>query len=120
MQPCDIEILCVEINLSKQKWILLGIYRPPTLNEKQFFENLIRVVDYYSRKFDRFVIMGDFKPSDEQVESFCASYNLHNLVKTETCFKGPPKCSDLIITNCKHNFQNTLVLTSNFSDFHTK
>ena len=23
--PCDIEILCIEINLRKQKWILLGI-----------------------------------------------------------------------------------------------
>ena len=44
--------------------------------------------------------------------------NLNSLVKTETCFKGPPKCYDLIITNCKHNFQNTLVLTSGFSDFH--
>ena len=27
--PDDIEILCVEINLRKQKWVLLGIYRPP-------------------------------------------------------------------------------------------
>ena len=77
--PRDIEILCVEINLRKQKWISLGIYRPPSLNEKYFFDHLCRVVDYYSRKFERLVIMGDFncEPSDEHVESFCASYNLH-------------------------------------------
>ena len=64
--------------------------------------------------------MGDFnsEPSDEQVESFCDRYDLHNLVKERTCFKGPPKCYDLILTNCKHNFQNTLVLPSGFSDFH--
>ena len=73
--PGDIEILCVEINLRKQKWILLGIYRLPSLNEKYFFDHLSRVVDYYSRKFERLVIIGDFncEPSDEHVESFCAS-----------------------------------------------
>ena len=70
-----------------------------------FFDHLGRVIDYYSTKFDKFVIMGDFKsePSDEEVESFCD--NLHNLVKEKTCFKCPPKCYDLILTNCKHNFQ---------------
>ena len=48
--------------------------------------------------------MGDFnsEPSDEQVETFCDSYDLHNLVKEKTCFKDPPKCYDLILTNCKH------------------
>ena len=64
--------------------------------------------------------MGDFnsEPSDEHVESFCDCYNLYNLVKEKTCFKGPPKCYDLILTNCKFSFQNTMALTSGFSDFH--
>ena len=90
------------------------------MNGIYFFDHLGRVIDYYSTKFDNLLIMGDFNsdPSDEQVESFCDSYDLHNLVKEKTCFKGPPKCYDLILTNCKHNFQNTLVLTSGFSDFH--
>ena len=118
--PDDIEIVCVEINLRKQKWILLGIYRPPGMNENYFFDHLGRVIDYYSTTFDNLVIMGAFntEPSDEQVESFCDSYDLHSRVKEKTCFKGPPKCYDLILTNCKLNFQNTLVLTSGLSDFH--
>ena len=29
--PDDIEILCVEINLKKQKWVVIGIYRPPNM-----------------------------------------------------------------------------------------
>ena len=28
--PDDVEIMCVEINLKKQKWVLMGIYRPLT------------------------------------------------------------------------------------------
>ena len=27
--PNDVEIVCVEINLRKQKWLITGIYRPP-------------------------------------------------------------------------------------------
>ena len=29
--PDDVEIMCIEINLKKQKWIILGIYRPPNM-----------------------------------------------------------------------------------------
>ena len=43
--PDDIEILCVEINLKKQKWFVISIYRPPNLNEKYFIDNLSRVTD---------------------------------------------------------------------------
>ena len=112
--------LCVEINLKKQKWVLLGIYRPPNMNENYFLDNLSRVIDCYSKKYDRIIVMGDFnlEPTDEPIESFCNSYNLYNLVKENTCYKGPPKCYDLILTNCKHNFQNTNAVTTGFSDFH--
>ena len=118
--PTDIEIICVEINLRKQKWIIIGIYRPPKMNEKYFYEHLSRVVDLYSKKYDRIVIMGDFnsEPNEDLIETFSNSYNLYNLVKEKTCYKGEPKCYDLIFTNCKHNFQNTAAMTTGFSDFH--
>ena len=58
-------------------------------------------------------IMGDFnsEPSDEPIQTFCDCYNLHNLVKEKTCFKGIPKCYDLILINCKYNFQNTVAVS---------
>ena len=52
------------------------------------------------------------------MEIFCDSSHLYNLVKENTCFKDPPKCYDLILTNKKHNFQNTIAITTGFSDFH--
>ena len=118
--PIDIEIMCVEVNLRKQKWILVGIYRPPNMNESYFLGHLSRVIDLYSKTYDRILIMGDFnsEPCDEPIETFCDGYNLYNLVKEKTCFKGVPKCYDLILTNCKHNFQNTSAVTTGFSDFH--
>ena len=39
-------------------------------------------------------------------------------MKENTCLKGPSKCYHLTLTNCKYNFQNTIALTTGFSDFH--
>ena len=36
----EIEIKVVEINLHKIKWLLIGIYRPPSQSEKFFFEEI--------------------------------------------------------------------------------
>ena len=69
--PDDIEILCVEINLKKQKWVVIGIYRPPNMNEKYVIDNQSRVTDLYSKDYERIVIMGDFnlEPTDKPIES---------------------------------------------------
>ena len=118
--PNNIEILCVEINLKKQKWCILGIYRPPNMDLKYFMDNLSKVVDYYSSKYDNIIIMGDFnaEPSDDNLVTLVSSYNLYNFVKESTCFKGPPKCYDLILSNRKHNFIQTKCIFTGFSDFH--
>ena len=34
--PEDIEIICVEINLRKQKWLIIGIYNPPKMKNTYF------------------------------------------------------------------------------------
>ena len=58
--PDNIEIICVEINLRKQKWVIIGIYRPPNMNLAYFLDNLGRITDFYSQKYDIIVILGDF------------------------------------------------------------
>ena len=118
--PDDIEILCVEINLKKQKWIVIGIYNPPNMNDNYFLDHLSKTVDFYSTKYDRIDIMGDFnlEPFTELIETLCNSYDLVNLVKEPTSFKGQPKCYDLILSNFKRNFQNTKALTTGFYDSH--
>ena len=63
--------------------------------------------------------MGDFnlEPTTDILELFCDNSHLYNIVQETTCFKGPPKYYDLIRTNKKHNFQNTIATTTGFSDF---
>ena len=74
--------------------IIIGLYRPPKMNEIYLELN------------------------DEHIETFSGGYNLYNLVEGKICFKGTLKCYDLILSNCKHNFQNTATMNTGFSDFH--
>ena len=63
---CLMLSLCLFLNISDDK--------NSHFNEKYFFDNLSRCIDYYSKKYDRIVILGDFnsEPINEPVETFCS------------------------------------------------
>ena len=58
--PSDIECGMIEINLKKQKWLLLAIYRPPSQPEQYFFTEIGKVLDHYCRKYENLILIGDF------------------------------------------------------------
>ena len=39
----EMEIKVVEINLHKTKWLLIGIYRPPSQSEKFSLKTLVKI-----------------------------------------------------------------------------
>ena len=45
-----------ELNLRKEKWMFMCIYRPPAQNKKYFLENLSMIVDLYSSIYDNHII----------------------------------------------------------------
>ena len=119
--PEDIEIICTELYIRKQKWIILGIYHPPNQNEDYFLNELGKVIDLYSQNYENMIIMGDFnmEPQTKQMEDFIELYDFYNLVKEKTCFKSfPGKCYDLLLTNKKHSFMQTTTVETGLSDHH--
>ena len=64
--------------------------------------------------------MGDFnvEPNDATMKNFYQIYGCKNIVKDKTCFKNPPTCIDLMITNRPKSFQNSEVTETGLSDFH--
>ena len=58
---------------------------------------------------------------EDEMQLFCTSYNLKNLVDKPTCFKNidTPTCIDLILTNKSPSFQNTSVIETGLSDFNS-
>ena len=111
----------IEISLKKQKWLLVSIYRPPSQSEEYFFDEIGKGLDFYSSKYESFCLIGDFncEPNDTIISDFMDNYGLKNLVRSPTCFRSDsPRCIDLILTNRKRSFQNTVTVHTGLSDFH--
>ena len=70
--------------------------------------------------YERFLLLGDFNVGVEEthMKSFCENYALTNLIRQPTCYKNPPTCIDLMITNLPRSFQSACVVETGLSDFH--
>ena len=115
------EIKAVEINLRNAKWLLIGIYRPPSQSEKSFFEELSKNLELYLANYENFLIVGDFNLDEKNsnLKNFMHSFNLENIVKEPTCFKSDsPTCIDLILTSDTSKLTNTATIETGLSDFH--
>ena len=112
----------IEINLKNKKWLLAAIYRPPSQTKQYFFEELSKMLDYYCRQYENFILIGDFncEIGDDVINDSVDSYELASLVRSPTCFKSDsPPCIDFILTNMKSSFQATTTIETGLSDFHT-
>ena len=102
--PENCQVLPIEINLRKCKWLLLPIYRPETFTKAKISETISNLIDYYSENYENVLLLGDFnlEATDSELDPLIKSHNLYNLVKSPTCFKSENgRCIDLILTNKK-------------------
>ena len=54
--PDDIEFGMIEINLKKQKWLRVAIYRPPSQPQQYFFNEIGKVLDHYRRHYEGLIV----------------------------------------------------------------
>ena len=118
--PPDIQAIPFEINLRKEKWLFVSVYKPPSLNNQYFCDSLSELLDFYSSIYDNKVVFGDFnlEISHPVMLSFMNNENFINLVKGNTCFKGKGSCIDLILTNRRYSFKHTSSTETGLSDHH--
>ena len=116
----SIQAIPFEINLRKEKWLVISIYRPPLQNSEYFLNSLTKIIDYFANTYDNHLILGDFnlEPTDSALMGFLDSSRLTNLVKTSTCSKGRGSCIDLILTNRTFSFKFTSTYETGISDHH--
>ena len=72
-EDCNsIQAIPFEINLRKEKWLVISIYRPPSQNSEYFLNSLTKIIDYFANTYDNYLIMGDFnlEPSDSALMGF--------------------------------------------------
>ena len=117
----DIESISIEINLRKRKWLIIGVYKPPNINNISFLEKLSNQLNESIKTYGNVLLLGDFNitPDNEVMKTFLSTHDLQNLVKAPTCFKGRiPQCIDLILTNQNQYFMKTKTFITGISDFH--
>ena len=59
----DLELMAFELHQSRQKWLFLGIYKPPSQNDIEFLRRISLILDYYLPTYENFVLVGDFNLS---------------------------------------------------------
>ena len=102
--PTVIEILPLELTLTKRKWLILGFYKTPSLRPETFILQLTKTLTFYSEKYDNVILMDDFNmtPKNHHLKDFTDSNDFENLTKEQTCFKSTsPTNIDLFLTNRK-------------------
>ena len=87
--PENIEIIPFELNLRKEKWLLVSIYKPPLQSYNYFLDTLNGLLHFYSDIYDNKVVFGNFniEPTNPVMINFMDSQNFINLIKNNTCFK---------------------------------
>ena len=58
-----IEIIGLEFHQIKRKWLFVGTYKPPVVNDLEFTNELIKILHYFSSKYENLIIIGDLNMS---------------------------------------------------------
>ena len=109
ISPKDVQAIPFELNLRKEKWMLVFIYRPPKQGSQYFLGNVSLIIDHYSSIYENHIILGDFNMESKKpkLASFMHPFNLYNLIKSNTCFKGSGSCPKKY-KNFEKTFENVL------------
>ena len=116
----DTQVSIFELNLRKEKWPVVLVYKPPAQDATYFLNWLSQIIDFYSITYEKQVIIGDFNltPDNNSMREFVDLYNFINLIKTTTWFKGTGSCIDLLLANQKYSFKKTNAFETGLSDHH--
>ena len=58
--PSNIQIIPLEMNPRKEKWLVTSIYNPPSQKNKHFLWYLTNLLEFYWTRYEEVTILGDF------------------------------------------------------------
>ena len=56
--PDDCEIILIKFSIKTQKWLCIGLYKPPSQTDKYFLDNLLLILNKLNCQFDNIILMG--------------------------------------------------------------
>ena len=69
----NIEAMFFELNLRSEKWLLCCSYNPHKSLIKEHLKELIKVIQFYSKTYENFMLIGDYNAQVDEINrtSFC-------------------------------------------------
>ena len=113
--PTTLEVLPIDINLGSFKFLLIGLYKLPSVYEK----DLNKAHNFFSTKYENITLIGDFnmQPENKNLKDFRDLIQLEHLILKPTCYKRKtPWTIDLTITNHKTSFTKSACYETGRSD----
>ena len=107
----DLEILVLELELSKTNWLVIRTYKPPSLSDIVFTSEISKILTLYRSTHDKILLMGNFNmtPNNPKLSELIPDHKLCTLKPEPTCFKSlNPTCIHNFLTNKKTRFMKTL------------
>ena len=99
-----------------------GGYNPHQESIPYFLTKVSKELDEQLGNYDNIFILGDFNASvsENHMKDFCVMYDLENLISGPTCFKNAnnPSSIDVMLTNRKTSFQNSMTIETGLPDHH--
>ena len=84
-------VAAIEFHQNNQKWLLLGLHKPPNQKTSDFIQNVSLILDSLSKNFKNrnVTLIRDFNLSiDVSLESFLQAYKLTSLIIEALCFQS--------------------------------
>ena len=116
-----LEILVLDLKLSKTNWLVIGPYKPPSLSDIAFTSEIRNILTFYRSINDNILLMGDFNmtPNNPKLSELIDDHELYSLKSEPTYFRSiSPTCIDNFLTNEKTRFMKTLTFETGVSGHH--
>ena len=52
----NLELIAIEIQPNKSRWLFIGIYKPPSQSDNEFTNRLSLIIDYYLPKYKNLIL----------------------------------------------------------------
>ena len=118
------ETICIAVTISKKKWCIIFVYRPPHSNSKKVLTNSLNQA---TNKYDNIIVTGDLNIDTQKNGDDTNHYpsdlydtiSLANLISSSTCFKSLSGTSIVVfLTNRTRSFHNTTITETCIRDHH--
>jgi hypothetical protein len=117
-----LEGLVIELLINKNKWLVAGLYKPPSMDENVFYDCFCKLADVMFSETTNVIFTGDLNYNmnrTNRLSDLCEVYGLYNKIEGNTCHtKDSSTALDVFLVSNVRKFGTSLNANIGVSDVH--